>query len=365
MSPQADWFADNAPQSSGDWFAQNQPGQQQPPSSGPSWENFKRGMMLTGEAIYRQAAGISTPGIAYDLYKKATGQPVDLKQTAENIITTTAPLMVGAEEMPPAAEGVAGRVVPKSEVPGMVSKAARHLPYVGKYLRAYDFVRDLVGQTPPPEIPTPRPPVLPPAAPPWTEEMSQANALSRIPPTGARPASQTGEALATLSQGPPASQAVPRAQVSRELDAALRKAVGNQPVQPGVPMRLQGRGASPATDAAPPGFTPVESAAVKWYQYDPAKQELSVIANNGIGYVSGEVTPEQAEMFHRAASKGLAWKAIRDNSPLVAKIVNGKRVPVTRTSYRLAGPEDVAAEDLTPQLKESLRQALTQARQGK
>jgi len=39
------------------------------------------------------------------------------------------------------------------------------------------------------------------------------------------------------------------------------------------------------------------------------------------------VSPEEAQSFTEAESKGKAWQAIRSN-PLVAKIVNGKRLAV-------------------------------------
>jgi hypothetical protein len=102
----------------------------------------------------------------------------------------------------------------------------------------------------------------------------------------------------------------------------------------------------------PPG----ESTAVDSFKYDADKQEIHVVGKNGRTYVYGEVTPEQAQMFHEAESKGMAWKAIKDNNPYVAKIIDGKRTAIRR------GPTSANPDDLTPQLEESLKQALRKKR---
>lgn len=82
----------------------------------------------------------------------------------------------------------------------------------------------------------------------------------------------------------------------------------------------------------PEGFTPVESSAMRSYKYDPQANELHIQTNNPkVTYVYGDVQPEQARTFTNAGSKGKAWNQLRQTSPLVAKIVNGKRIPVKVT----------------------------------
>jgi len=72
----------------------------------------------------------------------------------------------------------------------------------------------------------------------------------------------------------------------------------------------------------------VESSALKSYKYDPETREFETMTQGGQGYVHAEISPEQAAAFKAADSKGKAWQAIRQNGTLVAKIVNGKRIPV-------------------------------------
>ena len=70
---------------------------------------------------------------------------------------------------------------------------------------------------------------------------------------------------------------------------------------------------------------------VQSYAYDPQANELQVTtkANPNISYVYGDVSPAQAEAFHTGESKGKAWAAFKQgSSPLVAKILNGERIPV-------------------------------------
>lgn len=85
---------------------------------------------------------------------------------------------------------------------------------------------------------------------------------------------------------------------------------------------------SPQPRTAPPAR---ESSAVNAFRYDPDANEMHITWKGGaqpVTYVYGEVTPAQSEMFHSAESKGMAAKSIKDNNVLVAKIINGKRIPV-------------------------------------
>lgn len=161
-----------------------------------------------------------------------------------------------------------------------------------------------------------------------------------------------------------------KSQLSKQLETLLNDATGGKPLQPGVPLRNQNTITQTQPASLTEGHTPVESSAVRSYKYDADAHELHVTANNGVTYVSGEVTPAQAADFASADSKGLAWKDIRDNSPLVAKIVNGKRVAVTPTAGRSATPEGTA-EPAPPKapvgddLLQLLEKSLSQAKAGK
>ena len=137
---------------------------------------------------------------------------------------------------------------------------------------------------------------------------------------------------------PSAAPGMPRSVANKTLDRTLTQAVGNEPIKPGVPLRQQG------------------SAVVKNFRYDPQAQELHVTTHDGTTYVSGEVTPEQAQAFQDAPSKGQAWKAIRENSPLVGKVpAGGKRIAMKGAQeFKSADPN---ANDLTDILTRSLREA--------
>jgi hypothetical protein len=200
-------------------------------------------------------------------------------------------------------------------------------------------------------------PVTPPA------ELLQAGALADLPATGAQPASQTGEALATVQTAPwrmkPQAAALgdtpqAAATISQQLDNTLRTAVGNQAVKPGVPMRYQFKTAASAegsvpTASIPEGHTPVEdSTAVRSFKYDPDAQELHIAPTKGYTYVYGDVSPDQATGFQNAESKGTAWGSIRNSNPLVAKIhENGTRTAITPTNT-------APSEDLTRVLQKSV-----------
>lgn len=136
----------------------------------------------------------------------------------------------------------------------------------------------------------------------------------------------TGEVQAPEAPAAPAAPAPSRAELSRQLEQAL----GGQQLQPNVPLRQQLPFLkSQAAEALPEGHVPVESSAVRSYRYDPQAREFHAQAKSGNTiYVYGDVPPEEAQNFAEAESKGKAWQQIRQN-PLVAKIVNGKRLAVT------------------------------------
>jgi len=121
------------------------------------------------------------------------------------------------------------------------------------------------------------------------------------------------------------------------IGSLLNEATGGKPLQPKVPLRNQ------------LDVTPKESSVVKSQSYDPTKRELTVETMNGGKYIHGDVSQDQASALENSDSKGAAWNDIKKNSTLVAKVVNGKRVPIKPTSSRTYDPND-----LTPILQESL-----------
>ena len=80
----------------------------------------------------------------------------------------------------------------------------------------------------------------------------------------------------------------------------------------------------------PEGHTPVNSGAIRSYKYDPDAQEFYAQYKSGdnVQHIFGDVSPEDAQAFEQAPSPGKAMAAIQQNHPLVAKIMNGKRVAV-------------------------------------
>jgi KTSC domain len=113
------------------------------------------------------------------------------------------------------------------------------------------------------------------------------------------------------------------------LEALLNEGLGGKPLEQGVALKNQGA-------KLPQGFTPLESSALKGYKYDPGASEFQAISQNGQHYIYGDVSPEQAESFANSNSKGQAWNNLRQSSPLVAKVINGKRVAVARTGQSAA-----------------------------
>lgn len=99
-----------------------------------------------------------------------------------------------------------------------------------------------------------------------------------------------------------------------------------QPLKYDVPLRQQLPVSRP-TIAAPEGFTPVESSALRAYKYDPANREMSIQDNRGTIHVYGDVSPEDAQTFATAGSKGKAWSATIKQNPHVAKVIGGSRTP--------------------------------------
>lgn len=128
----------------------------------------------------------------------------------------------------------------------------------------------------------------------------------------------------------------------KAVQSQINDSLGGRPLQPGVKLRDQGK-IQPPPSAVISDLTPVDSTAVKAYKYDPTKREFTATNPDGQTFIHGDVTPDEAKAFEKASSKGKAWKIIKDNHPLVAKIVNGQRISHI-PSIRSASPDDVAPE---------------------
>jgi hypothetical protein len=186
-------------------------------------------------------------------------------------------------------------------------------------------------------------------------------------PSPSPPATATAPpATIPTTNGVPWGQIIPQRYTPPQVEQALNDALGGQPLKPNVPLRMQVPGATGTASSLPKGFTPVESSALKGYKYDPSTREFESITAGGQHYIHGDVSPEEAQAFADADSKGRAWVQIRQN-PLVAKVVNGQRVPV-KIAPLTATPEGNAertpltlptTDDLLEKLKQSLIDAGT------
>ena len=165
-------------------------------------------------------------------------------------------------------------------------------------------------------------------------EVAQAKGLTE----GAKPISDPASVLAKIpgravSQavselGPKAPIADVAARATKIMDL-LNQGLGGRGLEPNVPLKDQGGVVTPKpVETIPEGHTPVESSAIKSYKYDPATREFETVTQSGSRYIHGDVSPEQAQAFEAAKSKGKAWNDLRQNSTLVAKVVNGKRIPI-------------------------------------
>ncbi len=172
------------------------------------------------------------------------------------------------------------------------------------------------------------------------------------------------QAIQELGPRAPIADVTARAAQISKLSDLLNQGLGGKSLEPNVPLKNQGGVVTPpgsagsmATSVAE-GHTPVESSALKSYKYDPTTREFESVTNTGAHYIHGDVSPEQAAAFESAASKGKAWNELRKNSTRVAKVVNGKRVPVRPVlSEEDAIPEDEwkAGHELETQVEGSQR----------
>jgi hypothetical protein len=307
----------------------------------------------------------------------------------------------GVPEPPPwwrAPEAAAGAEAgAESSAVAKVLDIAKKIPGISHKAHLADFVRQMVedklapatpaaptapsyqGPTGPPELWGKRIPVESPAttatpapqtaAPPTPSAAAVAPAAAAAAPPAAAPQLETmlNDALSSKPIGP----GVPKA-TQAQLETLLNDALGGKALEKSVPLKAQRSAA--AAPKLPEGFTRVESSALRGYKYDPATEEFESITNTGQHYVHGNVLPEEAEAFKAADSKGKAWNELRQSSPLVAKVINGKRISTSGSmGLRSARPEpepEPAAPKSTATPSEDdlmrlLEQSLAQARAGK
>lgn len=335
-------MAPSAPSGSGDIFdqvaaergtqqaAQSSSVPQRPAfSTSNIWPNVKAGGGRLLSDIYQ----VSAPGIGMSLLRKLKpdwadqtplpeGAPVE--QLPEKILTTAAPMMAGEppEETFGDRPALADQVRAQSGAPGRLARVmkqtVKELPGYGKLSRLVEAWKG------------PEPEVLPPSpAPP------------SVPPEWGRggygtPVDQWGQRIPPTIEAKP--QPLPAAIKPKDVQSQLETSLGaSPPLKSNVPLRLQMQNA------------PQPSSVVRSFQYDPDARELTVETNAGQTYVHGEVTPEEAQGFANAPSKGKAWNQIRSNHVQVAKIVNGKRV--STIPVKSANPPE---EDLTREWRNNL-----------
>ena len=234
--------------------------------------------------------------------------------------------------------------------------AAEDLPVIGSVIKGIKATRNIPGdlndiwngksapKSPVPETDNLAPPGGKPAVPEESTENRLPTAFQPLPAKAPQVPGTVDSPLKTLSELPPKviSQALtelgPKAPIAEvtsrantiaRLSSLLNEGLGGRGLEPNVPLKDQGGVVTPKpVETIPEGHTPVESSAIKSYKYDPATREFDTVTQSGSRYIHGDVSPEQAQAFEAAKSKGKAWNDLRQNSTLVAKVVNGKRIPI-------------------------------------
>jgi hypothetical protein len=178
-------------------------------------------------------------------------------------------------------------------------------------------------------------------------ERGTAIALPSDFPAPRKPIIRTTEtAPKQLSAAPIAKPAPP----PKPIGDLLNEGLGGKALKPNVPLRDQ-LSNSPTKIGVAPGYTPIDSSAIKSYKYDPTTKEFETVTSTGAVYVHGDVSPEQVKAFEQADSKGKAWNDIKKNSTYLGKVVNGKKVYAQPPmDIRSASPSD-----LTDQLSKSVK----------
>lgn len=276
--------------------------------------------------------------------------------------------MLGGEGPRPARGSVAAAMQPAESTGRLgrlvdVAKSEVHVPVLGRVVKYWNAWKG----PDPPAPPTPAPPALgsdagavPSGWPSPSPEIVRAKGLmeggktpadpaaglGRIPVHGSiaesmaaaqSPIAETPAAQQSAAPPPaPTAQAAPRpvskGQLGKSMDEQLGRALGAKPLNPKLPLRSQMPGRMPTESEAAlaEGHTAVESSALKSYRYDPSAQEFHAQYNSGNKvHIFGDVSPEEAQAFEAAPSKGKAM-ALISKHPEVARIIDGKRVTVPR-----------------------------------
>ena len=250
---------------------------------------------------------------------RATGGTLNNPVAGPIIGAATGELMGG--------HGVAGAIAGHA-ARGLLSKVFTKMEGIG--------IKPPVSAAPEPVFPSSPPTAAVPT------EIQQAVGLRNLPETGASPASATGEALAQMpqrgaiakAQAGPAEMSLQEGKqiVRKSLQRMLQDSMGGRDLSPTTPLRDQLDVAPPKATQPdinlPEGHTAFDSSAVRSGRYDAAAKEYHVRGTSGdTTYVYGDVSPDAAQAFEQAESKGKAWQTMKNN-PLVAKIVNGKRIAI-------------------------------------
>jgi len=147
-------------------------------------------------------------------------------------------------------------------------------------------------------------------------------------PAAAAPESAAGSVpqAGQIAQGMQQPAVAPERALRGQIDQLLNPST----LKPGVRIADQFNAQASAAPApeVPQGFTAVEKpdSPVQSYKYDPDTREMHVQARStGQVHVYGDVSPEDADAFANAPSKGRAWGAMKQNVQ-VAKVINGKRM---------------------------------------
>lgn len=290
----------------------------------------KLGAEIGGSAGYAIGKSVlpkvQIPGSGFGLPDRVTGGPVDAPpyQPAPDPSLTSP-----ARTLP-------GDVAPESTqpIPGVDVRPSLHRIMPDRGLQ-------LTGEVQP-VYPGGSLPATPPA------ELLQARSLAegaKTPPPaqakalGDLPVHAVTQAVQELGTKAPLADVTARANQIARLSELLNDSMGGKGLEPNVPLKNQG--GAPTPQGVVEGHTPVQSSALKSYKYDPDAQEFESVTNTGAHYIHGDVSPDQAAAFEAASSKGKAWNTLRQNSTLVAKVVNGKRIPVKP----VIAPEDSIPAD--------------------
>jgi len=246
--------------------------------------------------------------------------------------------LIGQAAAPGLAEKVPGGRILRTA--GKVAKGvAEDIPVVRQAGKLSQYWKETAPEPAAPSFPGAPEPATPP------QELTQASALYRGSSSPPDPAaglgtipvrgSIAGQMVDSVAK-PQTSTPMQRGSLSQmmnQLQDQVGKGLGaSPPPNPTKPIYQRG-GLSSAMEGAsdvPQGHTAVQSSALKSYKYDPEANEFHAKYGSGgdTVHVFGDVSPDEAQAFEQAQSKGQAMQQIKSGHPLVAKIINGKRQPV-------------------------------------